>query len=491
MRSSSHDADVVVVGAGPVGLWLAGELRLGGASVTILEKRSRRSEHSRALTLHARTLEILAMRGAVGPWLSEGVQIPTTHYAMLKSRLDLSGLDTDYPFALFIPQLRTEELLAAYALSLGVTIVTGVEVTGVEQDDGGVVVRTAGGRSYSGRYLVGCDGRRSTVRPAVGIGYTGTEDALTCVLGDVCLDAPDVPHAITLHTDTGSFYAVKMDRERHRLIGVEHASLRTPRQTPLEFDEFRDIIVALTGSDFGMRDPSWLTRVGSATFQADHYRHGRVFVAGDAAHVHFPMGGQGLNLGIQDAMNLGWKLAGSIAGRSAPGLLDTYEGERVPAGRVVIDDTLAQTAIVSMPGREGRALREMMTTALTDNRELNGTFALAISGIGAGYGDEPSTGGRPGDRMPNLTVRDGRRLFDLLRGGNFCLLGSHAECDGLVVADAAIAAGHPSWNHVTAALVRPDGHLAWSTDEVDAGRRAGLAGDAVRAWLPVPVSASV
>ncbi|BEP14839.1 monooxygenase [Acidothermaceae bacterium B102] len=486
MESSAYDADVLVVGAGPVGLWLAAELRLGGASVVILEKRHERSPHSRALTLHARTLELFAMRGIVEHWLSEGVQIPTTHYAMLKSRLDLRGLDTDYPFALFIPQLRTEQLLETYVRGLGVDIVTGVSVTDVEKGDDGVRV-LAGERSWTGRYLVGCDGRRSPVRASVGIGYTGTEDALTCVLGDVILDQPDVPHAITMHTDTGSFYAVKIDPQRHRLIGVEHASLRTPRQTVLELDEFRDTIVALTGSDFGMRDPSWLTRVGSATFQADHYRSGRVLVAGDAAHVHFPMGGQGLNLGLQDAMNLGWKLARAVAGDRSS--LPSYETERIPAGRLVIDDTLAQTALVSTPGREGRALRDMMTAVLADNQQLNATLALAISGIGATYAGPGTAGLQPGDRVPNLTLTDGRRLFELLGTGQFCLLGSHAHHAGLVVADAAIAAGHPAWDHRTAALVRPDGHLAWSTDERDPGRRAELTADAVRAWLPVSVSA--
>ena len=161
----------------------------------------------------------------------------------------------------------------------------------------------------------------------------------------------------------------------------------------------------------------------------------------------------------------------------------------MPAGRLVIDDTLAQTALVSTPGREGRALRDMMTAALADNRQLNGTLALAISGIGATYAERGVDGVQPGDRVPNLTLADGQRLFDLLRRGHFCLLGAAAGHEGIVATEAAIAAGHPSWDHVTAALVRPDGHLAWSTDERDPARRADLAADAVRAWLPVSVSA--
>ncbi|HEY2240933.1 MAG TPA: FAD-dependent monooxygenase, partial [Streptosporangiaceae bacterium] len=360
--------DVIVVGAGPVGLWLAAELRIGGANVIVLEKRDQRSEHSRAFTLHARTLEVFAARGLAGGWLAEGQRIPSTHYAMLSSRLDLSVLDSDFPFVLFMPQVRTEELLEEHAVAVGVQILRGHEVTAVAAGDDGVRVTATGPdgpREFRAGYLAGCDGRRSIVRDAAGIGYEGTEDTITCVIGDVHLADADVPPAMTLHSAGGSFYGVRLDRTRHRLIGIEHATMTTARDVPLEFDEYRGTIERLAGRDFGMHDPTWLTRVGSSTFQADRYRSGRLVLAGDAAHVHFPMGGQGLNLGLQDAMNLGWKLA-AVARAAAPAdLLDSYGSERAPAGQAVIQDTLAQTAVVAAQGREGQALRAMLTSALT------------------------------------------------------------------------------------------------------------------------------
>jgi 2-polyprenyl-6-methoxyphenol hydroxylase-like FAD-dependent oxidoreductase len=472
--------DVVVVGGGPVGLWLAAELRIGGAEVLVLEKRIERSTHSRALTLHARTLEVFAMRGAVPPWLDEGIQIPTTHYAMLSSRLDLTALDTEYPFALFMPQVRTEELLEAHARSVGVQIVRGAAVTEVEDRGDSVLLRVAGPdqlAEVTAAFVVGCDGRRSVVRAASGIGYTGTEDALTSVLGDVILDEPDVPRAITMHTDTGSFYAVKIDAERHRLIGIEHASLKIPATTAIEFDEFRETIRHLVGTDFGMRDPSWVTRVGSATYQADEYRKGQLFLAGDAAHVHFPMGGQGLNLGVQDAMNLGWKLAAVVTGKADPSLLDSYQNERLPVGTLVIDDTLAQTGLVAMAGREGRAMREMMTAALIAHPALNAQFALAVSGLGVRYRAAETDHPLVGSRVPNLPLDDGRSVFSLLADGRFQLIGAPTDAahragvlasagadlvpDRVSVTTASLA-GHGAWDGIDTALVRPDGHLLWA-----------------------------
>lgn len=493
-----READVIIVGAGPVGLWLAAELRLGGASVTILEKRPHRSPHSRAQTLHARTLEVFAARGLVGPWLDEGIEIPTTHYAMLSSRLDLTGLESDYPFVLFIPQVRTEELLEQHAITAGVRVLRGLQVADIAMTDTGVratAVGSEGPLEFSGQYLVGCDGRRSTVRAASDIGYTGTEDTLTCVIGDVCLNE-DAPPAMTMHCDGGSFYAVRIDSTRHRLVGLEHATMSTPRHVALGFDEFRDTIQRLTGDDFGMRNPTWLTRVGSATFQADRYHQGRTLLAGDAAHVHFPMGGQGLNLGLQDAMNLGWKLAAVLRSAAPPALLETYELERGPVGRAVIDDTLAQTAVIAVPGREGHALRAMMTTMLAENPVLNSRLAVSASGIDVTY--PPGAPAHPlvGRRVPNLELQDGSNVFALLRPGKFCLVGLAADVvasalrrDALAdlsVAPGGFAASPPPWAEVGAALIRPDGHLAWAADRDTSSdlAAAAAAGAALTRWLP-------
>jgi len=467
-------ADVVVVGAGPVGLWLAAELRLAGATVTVLEKRLERSAHSRALTLHARTLELFAMRGIVGPWLDEGVQIPTTHYAMLSSRLDLRDLDSDYPFALFLPQRRTEELLEAHARRLGADLRAGVELTAIEASEDGVDVRGIdNGRpvELNAQYVVGCDGRRSIVRQAAGIGYTGSDDmpGLSTVIGDVVLEMSDPPAALTKHTGTGSFYAVRINQRQHRLIAVEHTGPGVSATSAVSFDDFRDTVVRLTGTDFAMTEPSWLGRVGTATFQADQYRKGRVLLAGDAGHVHYPMGGQGLNLGVQDAMNLGWKLGAVLTGVAAPDLLDSYESERFEVGKLVIDDTLAQTGLVAMPGREGQAMRATMTAALTDNKALNAQFALAVSGLGVNY---PRSPGAPltGARVPNLVLEDGP-LYPRMADARFQLIGVEADglaeqlgaaANRLTVAPAALAANPAPWDEVGAVLVRPDGYAAWT-----------------------------
>ncbi len=496
--AGAQDADVLIVGAGPVGLWLAAELRLGGASVIVLEKRDRRSDHSRAFTLHARTLELFASRGLAGPWLAGGIQIPTTHYAMLSSRLDLTGLDSDFPFVLFTPQVRTEELLEARAVQSGAQVLRGWEVTGITSTDAGTSVTAAGPpgpREFTGRFLVGCDGRRSIVREASGIGYTGTEDTITCAIGDVRLDEADVPPAITTDSPGGSFYGVRIDAGRYRLIGIDHASMFTPRQVPLEFAEFRAIIQRLAGRDFGMRDPSWLTRAGSSTFQADSYRRGRVLLAGDAAHVHFPMGGQGLNLGLQDAMNLGWKLAAVAASAAPAALLDSYEAERAPVGRAVIDDTLAQTALVAATGREGQALRAMMTAALAASRELNSRLAVAASGVEVAYPPAGNAHPLAGRRVPNLALASGPDVFGLLQAGRFCVTGIAPEAltaalgaealARLTVTGSGFAATPSPWDEVAATLIRPDGHLAWAADHAAGPASAGqAAASALLGWLP-------
>jgi 2-polyprenyl-6-methoxyphenol hydroxylase-like FAD-dependent oxidoreductase len=494
------ETDVIVIGAGPVGLWLAAELRLGGANVIVLEKRDQRSPHSRAFTLHARTLEVFASRGLADRWLARGQRIPTAHYAMLSSRLDLSVLDSDFPCVLFIPQVRTEELLEEHARAVGVPVLRGVEVTGVASTEDGVRVTasSAGGpREFRAPYLAGCDGRRSIVRDAAGIGYQGTEDTITCVIGDVHVADDDVPPAMTLHSEGGSFYGVRLDETRHRLIGIEHATMTTPREVPLEFGEYRATIERLAGRDFGMYDPDMLTRVGSSTFQADQYRQDRILLAGDAAHVHFPMGGQGLNLGLQDAMNLGWKLAAVARSMAPPELLDSYGGERAPVGRAVIEDTLAQTAVVAAQGREGQALRAMLTSALAASHELNARLATAASGLDVGYPAGPGDHPLAGRRVPNLKLEDGSDVFGQLTGGRFVLVGvSPGDLAGHLGPDlrpavSATAAGFAGtrapWDTIAAALIRPDGHLAWATNhsaEAVGVVGASRAAAALRRWLP-------
>ncbi len=500
--SVEAEVDVVVVGAGPVGLWLAAEVSLAGASVVVLDKRHDRSEHSRALTVHARTLETFALRGIVERWLAEGITIPTTHYAMLSSRLDLRGLDTDYPFALFIPQKRTEEFIEEYARGLGVPIRRGLEVTGFTETPDGVTVQgiddeTGRSITYSSRYLVGCDGRRSVVRTQAGIGYTGSEGTVGCLLGDVRITDPAVGAAVSMQTETGSFYAVRISDERHRLIGIEPDAAPAARDTPATLEELRQSIVRITGSDFGMHDPIWVTRLGSATFQADEYRRGRVMLAGDAAHVHFPMGGQGMNLGIQDAMNLGWKLGLVVREAAMPSLLDSYPAERSPIGKLVIADTLAQTALVGVAGAEGMALRAMMSTALADNAQLNAYLGTFASGVGMRYPAGPGDHPLAGSRVPNLHLDDGTRVFDLLNQGQPLVLGLSGDrlagflgpiAGAVTATEAKITGRTDGWGDLNAAIVRPDGYLAWAAGHPQAGEpdgdAAAEAADALRRWMP-------
>ena len=467
---------VVVVGAGPVGLWLAAELRLAGVGVVVLEKRPERSPHSRALTLHARTLEVFALRGIVDRWLAEGIQVPSTHYAMLATRLDLSGLDCDYPFALSIPQKRTEELIEEHASSLGLDLRRGVEVLTVgHATDGAAHVRardcsTGEEMTYDARYVVGCDGRRSTVRQSIGVGYTGTDDTLTCILGDVRVQDATMAKALSMSTERGSVYAVRINRDYSRVIGIEHETMHTARNKHATFDELRATIERVAGTDYGMFDPAWVTRVGSATFQADAYRRGRIFIAGDAAHVHFPMGGQGMNLGIQDAMNLGWKLAAVLRGDANDDLLTTYHAERAPVGAMVIEDTLSQTGLVAIPGREGVALRNTMDTALATNPRLNSDLGTFASGINVAYAADNS---HPlaGHRVPNLPLTDGSTVFQMLHDGRPLLIGISpqdvsaligAVSDRVHITPAMLAPPDGDWAGVHSAIIRPDGYLAWA-----------------------------
>ena len=487
--AGTEKADVVVVGAGPVGLWLGAELRLAGASVLVLDKREHRPEYSRALTVHARTLELFAMRGIVDGWLAEGIRIPTTHFAMLESRLELDVLDSEYPFALSIPQKRTEELIEAHARRLGVVLERGVTATEFAVGNSGVEVRATdlhgSERLIHATYVVGCDGRQSAVRTQAGIRYTGTGDMITAAIGDVRVDELVMPPSLTLHSEHGSFYAVKINAERSRVIAIETAV--APRDTPLTLEDLRRVVVKLTGTDFDMHDPAWLTRAGSATFQADEYRRGRLLLAGDAAHVHFPMGGQGMNLGIQDAFNLGWKLGAVVGGAAPEALLDTYDAERSPVGRAVIENTLAQVAVVSVPGREGMALRNMLDDHLAHNRLLNSTLARFASGIDVHYPPAASDSGLAGLRVPNLVLSDGTRLFHLLRSGRAVAVGlPRAALDTLpesartriLATDAVPRMAHEPWSRVTSLLVRPDGYAAWSRDGGPAdedGARSALA----------------
>lgn len=411
--------DVVIVGAGPTGLWLAGELRLGGASVSVLETRRSPDPNSKALTIHPRTVEIFDCRGVVDPFLKESLSIPNGHFGALPDRMDFSVLDTSHPYTLALPQRRTEELLEERALAAGAAILRDRTVVGLTGDGVELADRTV----VKARYVVGCDGVNSIVRRAAGIDFSGTDATTWGYLADVVLDEPPTSGVAQIAGPTGGVMVVPLPGGIHRLVGSDPFDDRPEKPT---LETLRATVRHIAGTDFGMRDPVWLSRFGNATRQATSYRKGNVLVAGDAAHMHFPTGGVGMNVGIQDAHNLGWKLAAVVTGRAAGDLLDTYHVERHPVGAELLEHTRAQTALMTAYSPEGQALRAVLSGLIATAPDLSKQLAERLSGLNVAYAAGP--------RVPDHTLADGSRLFHRLRTGQ------HVET--------------PS------GLVRPDGHPA-------------------------------
>ncbi|MVO88093.1 NAD(P)-binding protein [Streptomyces sp. p1417] len=463
-----QDRHVVIVGAGPVGLWLAAELRLGGVRVTVLEQRATPSPHSRALTLHPRTLEVLACRGVVEPFLAEGLRLPDGHFASLDNRLDFAVLDTPYPFTLAIPQARTEELLAEHAHAAGADIRRGHRVTALTEHASGVRVSVTGPQGpyeTEAAYVVGCDGTRSTVRDAAGIGFPGSDATVWGWLGDVVLAAPPARPVVSVATPRGGLMCVPLPGGVHRFVGHTPQDVRQDWPGELTFEELRAKVVRIVGEDFGMRDPRWLSRYGNAARQAETYRRGRVLLAGDAAHMHFPAGGVGLNVGVQDAANLGWKLAATVRGDAPEGLLDTYHLERHPVGAELLRATRAQTALMTAYSGDGVALRSLLSDTIATVPEFSRRLAEGLSGLGVAYPADGDAHPLTGRRAPNLRLASGAELFGLLRAGRHVLLdlAGGAQADG--PSDVIVHEGPPTevpagWAGVDSVLIRPDGHVA-------------------------------
>ena len=451
---------VVVVGAGPVGLWTAAELALAGVVVVVLESATERSPHSKAMGMHPRTLEVLAMRGLEQRFLDEGVPVPSWHFGMLENRLDFSVLDTPYPFMLAIPQVRTEELLEEHALTLGARILRGHTVTGLEQDDDGVTLLvTSPDGEYTRRagYVVGADGAGSTVRKAAGIEFPGTDTTSYGYVAEVRLTSPTV---VSAHNEHGALISVPVPGGRHRIGGVDAHNNGAP--DPFTLDALRATAIRVAGSDFGMHDPSWLSRFGNATRVARNYRRGRVLLAGDAAHMHLPAGGVGLNVGVQDAMNLGWRLAAVARGAADRGLLDGYHDERHPIGEKLAEHTLAQSALITATTPDGMALRSLLSTLISTVPEFSLALARMLSALDVAY---PSTG-HPlvGTRVPGL--------FASLRTGRPVLLDTTGTLGAEVIALAGVLGmemlvGEQPWTIAEVVVIRPDGHVWWASDATD------------------------
>ncbi len=471
---------VVIAGGGPTGLMLAGELALAGIDVAIVERRaSQKVDGSRAGGLHARTIEVLDQRGIADRFLAEGQPMQIQSFA--GAPLDISDFPTRHNYGLALWQSDFERILAAWVGELGVPIVREREVTGFAQDDTGVDVGLSDGRSLRAAYLVGCDGGRSVIRKTAGIEFAGWDPSTSWIIAEVEME--EEPE-IGLRGGGG--------------IGrVEGGAIRVVLEQPVEhtgeptLEDLRKALIAVDGTDHGVHSPSWISRFSDMARQAETYRNGRVLLAGDAAHVHAPQGGQGLNIGVQDAVNLGWKLAQVVGGTSPDGLLDTYGAERHPVGAGALRHTLAYMALRGADERTA-ALRDALFDLLSMD-EPRKRYAALMSGLGVHYdlGE-----GHPllGRRMPDLDLvtADGPlRVFTLLHDARPVLLdlgrpggldiAPWADRVRLVDADYGGAWELPALDEVptpTAVLIRPDGYVAWVGEGTDAGLT-----DALTTWF--------
>lgn len=473
---------VAIVGEGPTGMMLAAELALAGVDVAILERRkgSRVLEGSRAGGLHSRTIEVLDQRGVADRFLSEGKAMQVASFAMVP--LDIGDFPTRHNYGLALWQNRIEEIIAEWVGELPVQIVRGIEVTGFAQDEAGVEVRLADGGSMRVQYLVGCDGGRSVVRKAAGIEFAGWDASTSWLIAEVTMD--EEPEVGVWRDEKGVYGMGVLEDGRVRAVVREETVGQTGEPT---LEDLGRLLIALRGTDYGLREATWISRFSDTTRQAASYRNGRVLLAGDAAHVHAPAGGQGLNIGVQDAVNLGWKLAQVVAGTSPQSLLDSYHAERHPVGARVLQNTMAQTAMNRSSSRLD-ALRESLSELL-GMEEPRKRFAGMISGLDVHYdlGE-----GHPllGRRMPDLelvTAGGPQRVFALLHAARPVLLNlgkpESLRIDAWADRVELVDGGYdgvwelPVLGEVpspTAVLIRPDGHVAWVGEGSDAGLREAL-----------------
>ncbi|GAA2635369.1 rifampin monooxygenase [Actinomadura fulvescens] len=455
----SNDFDVVIAGCGPTGAMLAAELRLHGVRVLVLEKETEPKSFVRIVSLHIRSLELMAMRGLLERILERGRRRPVGGIFAAIAKPAPEGLDSAYAYLLGIPQPVIDQLLEEHAVELGAQVRHGCAVVDFEQDDEGVTVELAGGERLRSRYLVGCDGGRSTVRKLLGVGFPGEPSQAETLMGEMEVGVPQ--EEIAAKVATGQRFWLRPFGKGIYSVVVPAAGVSDRAQAPT-LDDFKQQLRTIAGTDFGVHSPRWLSRFGDATRLAERYRVGRVLLAGDAAHIHPPIGGQGLNLGVQDAFNLGWKLAAQIRGWAPETLLDTYQAERRPVAEDVLDNTRAQTELLSTePG--ARAVRRLLTE-LMDFDEVNRHLIEKITAIGIRYdfGEGPDLLGR---RLPDLGVKQGR-LYGLLHRGRGLLLDrtERLTVDGWservdYLADSAAELDVPC------VLLRPDGHVAWIGDD--------------------------
>lgn len=451
---------MIVAGAGPTGVMLACELRLHGVNVLVLEKDQEPTRVVRSLGLHARSIEVMDQRGLLERFLALGTRHPVGGFFAGLAKPAPKGLDTAHAYVLGIPQPLTDRLLTERAVELGVDIRRGCELVGLSQDDDGVAVEAADGTRLRARYLVGCDGGRSTVRKLAGVAFPGEPSRVETLLGEMEVDVPQET-LVAVMTEVRKtqlrFGAMPLGDGVYRVI-VPAEGVAEDRKVPPTLEEVKRQLRATAGTDFGVHSPRWLSRFGDATRLAEHYRTGRVLLAGDAAHIHPPTGGQGLNLGIQDAFNLGWKLAAEINGWAPEGLLDTYHSERHPVAAAVLDNTRAQMRLMALdPGSQ--AVRRLLSE-LMDFDEVNRHLVEKIIAIGLRYdfGEGHDLLGR---RLRDVGLKRGR-LYGLMHGGRGLLLDQTGRLSVDGWADRVDHVVDVSEElDVPAVLLRPDGHVAW------------------------------
>lgn len=492
------DTDVLIVGAGPTGLMLAGELALAGIDVAIVERRvSQDLAGARAGGLHSRTLEILDQRGLVDRYLAAGQTAQVAGFAGLM--LDIGDAPTRHNYGLALWQSHIERLLVDWVETLAVPILRGREVTDFTQDGDGVDVALGDGQPLRSRYLVGCDGGRSRVRKAAGIPFPGTDPTTSNLIAEV--EMREEPPVWGIHRDARGIHSLSRTEDGRRIrVLVTEPHVGAAGDPTLR--DLSEALVAVYGTDYGVHSPASITRFTDATRQAARYREGRVLLAGDAAHVHPPDGGQGLQTGVQDAVNLGWKLAQVIRGTSPDSLLDTYQAERHPVAARVLRITLAAVALRGADSRT-TALRDTIAELLAAD-EPRRRMAAMMSGLDIRY--DLGTG-HPllGRRMPDLDLAtdDGpRRVFALLHQARPVLLNlaEPGRFDITPWADRVrrIEARYdgawqlPVLGAVTApdaVLIRPDGYVAWVADRSPDGLSGDSLTDALSTWFGPPGTA--
>jgi anhydrotetracycline monooxygenase len=505
MTTEDDFAQVLVVGSGPTGLTLAHELALAGVRPVLIDRMSSPNEHSKALGLQPRTVEILAMRDLLQPVLDRSLaQVSDAHFAGLPTVMHYRGWGSRHPYGVIIPQNRVEAILEeALADRYGIRVHRPHELVGLEQDPDGVtaVVTTPDGeRRLRAGHLIGCDGGRSAVRRLIGVAFPGSRSDFAGVVADVTLRRmPDSlgarPRSIrellgsdTAQKDGMTWPLVPLQNGLYRVVWGIYGQSDADPNAEVSAEDVRAAVRMRYGDDVEIDEVRWLSRFTDSARQAERYRVGRVLLAGDAAHVHLPAAGQGLNMGVQDAMNLGWKLAATVRGEAPAGLLDTYHDERHPIGQRVVENTRAQ-AVLTNPTEEYDGLRAIFARLLTMG-EVNHYLAGMVSGLDIRY---PMPGDADhellGTRMPDLdvVVDDGSapgQVHQMLRAGRGVLLSSAPDPGYAGLADAGIdvvpVRELPGCG-TDAVLMRPDGHVCWvapATGDVFASLR-----EAVRTWF--------